>query len=345
MSDISLRKIASQNEHKLARSVRTALLWALCFATVLVTCTSEVCAQTALCEITGEVTDPTGAAVPRLNITLTNLATGVATMTVTNDVGLYYLRSLPPGEYTVEAKKEGFKEYQARGITLVTGLVHRQDFQLQLGSASTHVEVQGSSGAVEVQKDSHDVSVILGQETIREMPRITGKILELISLSPATVMTSIGGLNDNYAGASISFSVGGSPGVRSNVYYMDGVSMARGRMDGDGGTIADVAPNAEITDELKVDSRFSAEFGEGIGAVVLMASKSGTNNYHGQLYEYLQNDALQARNFFARGFIAPLKVNQFGGTIGGPIIKNKLFFFANLEEQRLIQYSPQVWTP
>src|SRR6266568_1393475 len=99
-----------------------------------------VVAQTALCEITGEVADPTGAAVPGLNITLTNLVTGVMTMTVTSEAGIYYLRSLLPGEYILEAKKEGFKAYRATGITLVTGLVARQDFRLELGSTATSVE-------------------------------------------------------------------------------------------------------------------------------------------------------------------------------------------------------------
>src|SRR5207245_2610393 len=252
---------------------------------------------------------------------------------------------LPPGEYTIEATKDGFKTFRASNITLVTGLVYRQDINLEIGSTSTRVDVTAVAGSVEVQRDSHDISVILGQEVVQQMPKITGKVLELIALSPATVMTSKGGLNDNYAGASISFSVGGNPGTRSNMYYMDGVSMARGRMDGDGGNIADVAPNPEITEEVKVDSRFSAEFGEGIGAVVLMASKSGTNQFHGQLYEFLQNNNLQARNFFSTSSVnAPFKVNRFGGVLGGPIIKNRTFFFANVEEQRLIQWSTQVLT-
>jgi hypothetical protein len=306
---------------------------------------SQVRAQTALCEITGEVTDPSGAPMIGVAMTLTNTATGIKTSLLTNEVGRYYLRSLPPGDYVIEAMHAGFKAYRVSGITLVTGLVYRQDFSLELGETSTHVEVAALAGAVEVQRDSHDISVILGQEAVQTMPKITGKVLELIALSPATVMTSKGGLNDNYAGASISFSVGGNPGTRSNMYYMDGVSMARGRMDGDGGNIADVAPNPEIIEEVKVDSRFSAEFGEGIGAVVLMASKAGTNEFHGQAYEFLQNDHLQARNFFATSNVNPkYKVNRFGGVLGGPVIKNRTFFFANVEEQRLIQWSAQVLT-
>ena len=160
---------------------------ALCAILVLAACASEVSAQTALCEITGEVLDPSGGPVVGVALTLTNAATGVKSSLTTNDVGRYYLRSLPPGEYTIEATKDGFKTFRASNITLVTGLVYRQDINLEIGSTSTRVDVTAVAGSVEVQKDSHDISVILGQEVVQQMPKITGKVLELIALSPATV--------------------------------------------------------------------------------------------------------------------------------------------------------------
>jgi hypothetical protein len=319
-------------------------LTAYCVAAFLTLLFSpSIQAQTAHGEITGEVTDQTGAPAAKVTITLTNRATGVRTELISNEVGRFYVRSMPPGIYDIEASLTGFKTYRASGIELSTGQVLRHDFRLEVGDMSTRVEVVADAGAVEIQKDSADISLTLSEVTIMQMPKVTRKTMELITLNPATVMTSKGGLNDNYAGASIQFSIGGNPNGRSNMYYLDGITTGRARMNGDGGNQSDINPNPEIMSELRVVSRFSAEFGEAIGGVIMMTTKSGTNQFRGQVYYYGQNDALDATNFFATSK-NPNRIHNYGGVIGGPIIQNKTFFLVNLEHQYVSQFQPTILT-
>lgn len=320
----------------------TTFVVCVLLATVLL-CVRDASAQTALAEVTGEVTDSTGATVPQAKVTLTNEATNVQTALETNEVGRYYIRSLAPGKYTIEAGRTGFKTHRAVGVEIQTGQVLRFDIGMEVGDVSSRVEVASSGAAVEVQKDSSDISLVLSTVTVDQMPKVTRKVLELVNLNPATVMTSKGGLNDNYAGASITFSVAGNPGGRSNNYLLDGITLNRARMNGDGGGQADIAPNPEITSEMRIVTRFSAEFGEALGATILMTTKSGTNQTRGEAYYYGQNDALDATPYFATGK-NPNKFHNYGGVIGGPIIKNKTFYMFNFEHQRVIQYTPLILT-
>lgn len=322
---------------------RLLTVFGLAIAVLLMNPTVLLLAQTALSEVTGEVTDATGSTIVDVAVTLTNTATGVKTALVTNEAGRFYIRSLAPGVYDIEATRSGFKTIRALGIEIRTGQVLRYDLRLEVGDTTSRVEVSAAAGSVEIQKDSADISLTLGAVTIQQMPKVTRKVLELINLNPATVLTAKGGLNDNYAGASVNFSIGGNPNGRSNMYYLDGITTGRARMNGDGGNQSDINPNPEIMSELRVVSRFSAEFGEALGGVILMTTKSGTNELHGESYYYGQNDALDGRNFFAITK-NPNRFHTFGGVIGGPIIRNKTFFLVNLEDQKVNQYVPTVLT-
>src|SRR5712692_3185258 len=161
---------------------------------VLLMCflTPQAWSQTALSEITGDVTDATGTALAHVAVKLKNEATGVETILNTNDVGVFSSRSIQPGTYRIEAGAPGFKTFVATHVELRTGQVLRHNIVLQVGDVTQQVEVQGSSGAVELQKDSGDVSTVLNQQVIREIPSGTRKVLELVELTPGVTLTGRG---------------------------------------------------------------------------------------------------------------------------------------------------------
>ena len=280
--------------------------------------------------ITGDVRDPSGNVVPKATVVLTNEATGFRTTLTTNDVGAYNSTALDPGIYDIEVRVTGFKIYVATHLELRTGEILRRDVALAIGSATQSVEVQGEAGAADLQRDSGDLSETLGFQTIQEIPATTRKVLELVRLTPGVTMQGLGGTANQTLAF---FSIAGNPGGRGANYQMDGLSNNWPRAQGDGGDMSVTNPPTETMAEMRVVSNsYSAEFGEGIGGVILMTTKSGTNSLHGDAYEFGQNTSLDARNFFAAGR-PPIHYNNFGGVVGGPIIKNKLFFFYSIEKE------------
>ena len=311
--------------------------------TILFAFSSYSVAQTTLAEIKGLVTDPTGAVIPGVSITITNVDTGVETAMTTNEVGSFYMRSVLPGVYDIQAEQAGFKSFRASGVAIRTGYVLRYDMELEVGDIATRIEVTAESGAAEVQTDSSDISATIDAQTVRELPKITRKALELMFLSPAMVPILKGGLFDNHAGAAIQFSIAGNPNVRSNMYLLDGVSTTRGHVQGDGGAISDIAPTPETIAEMRIElHNYSAEFGESIGGVIMMTSKAGTNDFRGEAYYWRQDAEFNARSFFSTAELNPSVQWNPGGLFGGPIIKNKTFFFANLEYERVNNFQPEV---
>ena len=215
-------------------------------------------------------------------------------------------------------------------MELRTGQVLRYDIVLQVGDVTQSVEVVGASGAVELQKDSADAAAVLNAQTIKEMPSGTRKVLELVELTPGVTLTGRGSAQ---AQTLAFFSIAGNPGTRSNIYMLDGAQTSFPRAQGDGGHLPAVNPPTEVIEEIRViTNNYSAEFGQGIGGVMAMTSKSGTNQFRGDLYYFGQNDALNARNFFSRT-VPPVRYNNFGFVVGGPIIKNKTHFLVNFERE------------
>jgi len=269
--------------------------------------------------ILGTATDPSGAAVPEAVVTAKNLETGFARNAKTDQAGNFTLVNMPLGNYQVRAEAPGFKTAVSGPFTLVVDQKLRSDFKLDLGAITQVVEVTGV-GATLLQTDAPDMNQIVQDKEIRGLPLNGRDFLSLLLLSNGLQDTS----NDQGgATTNVTFAVNGMR-PEANSVTLDGIEMSTIRESD-----VDMRPNIDAISEFKVlTSSFSAEYGHTAGGVISIQSKGGTNTYHGSLYEFFRNDALNATNFFtepdplnpgAGKFQAPLKLNMFGATLGGHI--------------------------
>ena len=293
--------------------------------------TSSVLAQTGHASISGVVMDSQGAVVAGANVAATNLATGVVTTTTTNGSGAYNIIQVIPGVYTVKVEKEGFSAQVQENYTLVAEQNAGINFTLQPGKVSEKVTVQ--AGAELVHTESAELGQTINEESIDELPLNGRNPASLVLLTPGTV--DVSQTNANFfqsfttfpteTGASVN---GGRQG--SVLYLLDGVY----NMDNYQLTAAPF-PNPDATQEFSViGNNFDARFGFTTGGVVSIVTKSGTNNWHGDLFEFLRNGALNSKDYFT-GLTDETHRNQFGGSLGGPVVKDKLFVFGNYQGTRL----------
>jgi len=295
-------------------------------------------AQTFRGTILGSVTDSSGAAVPGATVTIKNVDTGLVRTVTTSDDGSYAAPELPIGTYTVSVEKAGFKLGVVTGIKVEVSSERRADVALQIGQSAQSVEVRGEELPM-VESTSNTLGGILESKLLTSLPVNGGDYQKLIFLVPG-VTGSPDQITDSPGSFGI-FSVNGARG-RANNFLLDGTDMNDGyRNDpaineaGVFGTPATILPVASIA-ELHVASNFEAEYGRSAGAVVNIVTKSGTNQYHGTASEFFRNNALDARNFFNNTSLPqnPFHNNQFGGSFGGPFIKDKTFFFLDYEGLR-----------
>jgi outer membrane receptor protein involved in Fe transport len=295
-------------------------------------------AQTFRGTILGSVTDSSGAAVPGATVTIKNVDTGLVRTVTTSDDGSYAAPELPIGNYSVSVEKTGFKLGLVTGIKVEVSSERRADVALQIGQSAQSVEVRGEELPM-VESTSNTLGGILESKLVTSLPINGGDYQKLIFLVPG-VTGSPDQITDSPGSFGI-FSVNGARG-RANNFLLDGTDMNDGyRNDpaineaGVFGTPATILPVASIA-ELHVASNFEAEYGRSAGAVVNIVTKSGTNQYHGTASEFFRNNALDARNFFNNTSLPqnPFHNNQFGGSFGGPIIKDKTFFFLDYEGLR-----------
>ena len=305
---------------------------------------SLLLAQTAAAQFTsgtilGTVTDPSGAAIPGASVEATNLDNGFVRSAKTDPAGNYTLPNMPLGRYQVKVEATNFKTALSSPFTLVVDQKQRSDFKLDLGAVTQVIEVTGV-GATLLQTEAPDMNQIVQDKEITGLPLNGRDFLSLLLLSNGLQDTS----NDQGgATTNVTFSVNGMrPGTNS--VTLDGVEMTTIRESD-----VDMRPNIDAISEFKVlTSSYSAEYGHTSGGVISIQSKSGTNTFHGNAYEFLRNDALNAPNFFSmpadprwpksnqnKVAKAPLKLNMFGGTLGGPIQKNKTFFFMDYQGYRV----------
>ena len=295
-------------------------------------------AQTFRGTILGTVTDTTGAAVVGAKVTARNVDTGIERTTTTNESGEYNIPELQIGTYKVTVEKDGFQAAVTSGIAVSVAEARRVDAALKPGSMSQQVIVSGEELA-QVETTNDTLGNTLTAAEVKDLPVNGRDYTKLIYLTPG-VSGSPDQITDS-PGSFGEFSMNGARG-RSNNYLLDGTDMNDGfRNDpaineaGVFGTPATILP-IDAVQELRVESNFQPEFGRNAGAVVNIVTKSGTNQVHGTAIEYFRNNALDARNFF--NFVgqpqAPFRNNQFGGSLGGPIVKDKTFFFADYEGQR-----------
>ena len=289
--------------------------------------------QTVNASLSGAVVDPTGALIPDASVVATEVNTGIGTTTVTDANGNYILPSLSPGHYSIRVEKTGFKATVLSGIQLLVDQKARIDVQLQVGELSTKVEVTSAAPLVETSTAS--VGTVIGAQEVVGLPLNLRRFGALAVLVPGTV-TDNGGFASNAQGSPFSETTYSANGARSasNNILIDG---ADSKSLSYGGFALQPPPDA--IQEFKIQTNiYSAAFGKTAGSTINLVTKSGTNGLHGSAYEFLRNDALDARNFFATGR-PEFRRNQFGFTVGGPVRKNKTFFFGNYEALRQVKGS------
>lgn len=295
--------------------------------------------------ITGGVTDTAGDVVPGVNITLTNQATGEMRTAVTSKEGTYRIPQLPPGLYRIEAGKSGFKSMTSQDLRINVTETLSFSLQLQVGAVDEKVSVVADEA--QVQTENSALGRVIDERTITSLPLVTRNYTQILALSPGVVsnVTDASGLGRGLGGITTGGQQSGggqdssSHGARTyeNGFSMNGVPVndtaASGTVSG-GAPI----PNPDTIQEFKVQTgQFDAAFGRNSGANVNIVTKGGSNQFHGTVYEFFRNDVLNANLFFFNRARQPKPVlaqNQFGGTIGGPIKKDKLFFFGSYQGTR-----------
>lgn len=282
----------------------------------------------------GSVVDPSGSAVPQATVTVVNVETGL-TRTVSSDAaGDYNVPNLPPGLYTVSAEQRGFKKAVLTGIRVSVDQKTRVDLKLQVGEVTESVQVEANVSLV--QTESSELGVTVGGSQIRELPLNGRNFVQLTRLIPG-VQRGIPGANIDGAGslawrASASFAANGLR-TRDNNFLLDGVDNNETWLNS-----VVIFPNVDALEEFKVQtSTYSAEFGRSSGGVVNLQIKSGSNEFHGSLFEFVRNDKFDANDLFNNKFGRPrpkFRQNQFGGTFGGRIIRDRTFFFMDYQGWR-----------
>lgn len=308
---------------------------------LLVFAALHVCgvAQTTTAGLSGRIIDPSSAAVAEAVVMVVNVDTGVRRETASNTQGLYAVPQLPPGNYTISVRREGFRSVTRSGITLNVNQAAQIDFELQVGSVAESVEVTADAPLLEQSEAA--LGAVVDNAKVTSLPLNGRNPFDLVLLTPGTQVYSRGALPGNNIPLS-NFSTNGGPAMTNDI-LLDGIPDT---------TIVQnqfvIVPSVDATQEFKVQSNaIKAEFGRTGGGVVNVSLKSGTNQFHGVLFEFLRNDKFDASNWFnnrAGQDKPPFRFNQFGGTLGGPIIRDKTFFFVNYEGLRRIQGRTTVFT-
>jgi hypothetical protein len=300
---------------------------------------NPVAGQAVTGTILGRVTDNSGAVVPGAKVTVANTGTGFVRTTISDVNGEYVAPQVPTGTYSVTAELTGFKTVTLSNIHVGVDQRPRIDLKLDIGQMTETVEIQAETPLV--QTTTSDLSATIEGDAIQSLPLNGRNFVTLTRTIPGvTGGVGPGGGNIDGAGslawrASASFSANGQR-PRDNNYLLDGVDNNETWLQ----TVV-VFPSVDALDEFKLQtSTYSAEFGNSMGGVVNLQIKSGTNTYHGSLFEFMRNDRLDANNWFNNRAGRPkpdFSQHQFGGTIGGPIIKDKTFFFADYQGMRITQ--------
>jgi hypothetical protein len=302
--------------------------------------------------ISGTVTDSSGAVVAGATVTATNVDTAVATTLITNAQGFYSFQELPLGKYTVDVSKSGFKAYRETGLVLDVNSALSVNVALLVGQTTEKVEV--TSSALHVDTENTQMGEVITGKTMTDVPLASRSYTDLLTLQPGVAPVS-SGMNGASAGAFISagfamplvsgsldagaFSVNGMREA-ANGYILNGVSVQETGYSGAG-----AVPNLDSISEFRIiTNNFDAEYGNYSGGQINVVTKSGTNGLHGSGFEFLRNTVLDAADYFVKADgqnRGAYNQNQFGGTLGGPIKRDKIFFFGDYQGNRLRQAIPQ----
>lgn len=311
-------------------------------AVVFLLFTGLASAQRITGSIEGRVSDASGAILPGVEITVTNDSTQQVRTTITNETGLYNVPLLPSGAYSVRASLTGFRTEIRRGILVEVDRNARVDIQLEVGNIAESVEV--TADAPLVQTDNSALGQVIDTRRVAELPLNGREFLALASLTPG-VQPNVEGSNLSTQSGSVNVN-----GAREefNLFLLDGVDN-----NDTGNSQLIVVPGIDSIQEFKVQtSAYSAEYGRSAGGLVNVSTKSGTNELHGTIYGFLRHSSMDARNYFNTkpNPKQPFQRNQWGGTLGGPIIKNRTFIFGSYERTdikqtltALAQVPPAAW--
>ena len=301
----------------------------------------RVHAQTVDTAIGGVVSDSTGAVLPGATVIITNPATAQQKQAVTSAVGEFNINYLTPGHYDVRVSASGFATYEQKGLELQLNQSARITVSLATGSETQVIEVQTSVPLLQV--DNGTLGAVIGPERAENLPLNGRKINDLATLTPGVVVSDPNNHTSSTAGSTVV--ANGAQNTWGQV-FVDGITMVNNRSP-----YINLYPSVDAIQEFTVlTGNYGAQYGGGAGAIVNMQLKSGGNQFHGVVFEYIRNDAVDARNFFRPAPLPKvvLKQNQFGGVLTGPIIKNKTFFMASYEGLRSIQQTvttTTVFTP
>ena len=315
------------------KKLQSVVVAVFCLTLVLLICGANAAfAQEVTATITGTITDQSGAAIAGANVTAKSVERGITYSATSNESGLFRISNLPIGNYELRVEKEGFQTSAYPAFTLVLNQIARIDVEMKVGQVSQTIEV---SGAVPVLKtEATQVDTIINASTNDNLPLASRNYVQLTLLAPGSVSTDPSSFNNgNNTGG-----YGGRPLIngnreQANYFLLDGM---------DNNQVSDnllgYTPAPDAIEEFNlITNNAPAEFGQFMGGIVSATIKSGTNNYHGDIWEFFRNNVLNA-NSWSNNFnhlpIAQLRWNMFGGTLGGPIIKNKLFFFVDYQGQR-----------
>ena len=305
--------------------------------TVALVLPAVVFAQVTGATLTGTVTDTTGAVISNVKIRITNEATGEVRTADVNASGLYTAPNLSPGKYDISASAPGFSTLEQKGVVLSVGAQQLMNFKMKVGRVSEKVEVTDQAPPVELTNST--ISGVVNQETVEQLPLNGRDWTQLATLQPG--VDSVGSIQANTGspdrarrGYGLQMTISGTRPTQ-NSYRIDGINV-NDYSNGGPGSVEGSTLGAEAVQEFSVlTSNYSAEYGRTAGGVINALVRSGTNQFHGDIYEFMRNSALDAKNFFdLPGPIPLFHRNQFGASVGGPIIKDRTFFFADYEGLR-----------
>src|SRR6266852_517748 len=321
-----LNNISAMRE---GRSMKKLNFCLVCFS-VLVLVLGAV-AQVQNGQFAGTVADPTGAAIANAKVTVTNLGTNLSVTTTSNATGLYTVKELPVGSYRITVEAQGFKTATNTNVALNAGTIARVDFKMELGQTREVIEVTGDAAAVNTE-DSKLAGTVTSTQ-IANLPLNGRNVYDLMQMAPGAV--NVMGVDfENGHGTVVN-------GLREdfNGFLINGISNK-----GLSGGVINTPIQDTVQEFQQLQLNTSAQYGNSAGAINNLVTKSGTNAYHGSIWEYFRNDALDANQYFLNrpgtdpitggSFKPPLRFNQFGGTMGGAIIKDKLFFFGSYQGDR-----------
>jgi hypothetical protein len=297
-------------------------------------------AQTTTADIVGTVTDPTGAVIPNAQVTVRNEATGEIRGMNTTSTGEYVFTALQVGRYSISVTAKNFETFKVSSVVVAAGDRARVDAKMHPGAENQSITVTGVAPAL--QTDTSSDGDMLGTQSVQDLPLNGRNFINLLQVTagvnagqPSSLQSGNRNSDQRPTG---SYSANGMDDEFNND-MIDG-------LDNNAGGFLAVRPSIEDIDEIKIlTNNYSADLGRAAGAVVNVVTKAGTNEIHGSAYEYLRNDFSSARNYFAQtGRVPELRWNQFGGSIGGPIFRNKTFFFGDAEELRYIAGNTALYT-